>query len=205
MRPILASLLFCLAALPAFAAERTVLVLGDSLSAAYGIDRDAGWVALLRERLEDRGHTARIVNASVSGHTTANGLDLLPEALDEHAPDAVIIALGGNDGLRGVPLSEMRRNLTRMVRLSRGAGAEVLLLGVRLPSNYGRAFIDRFQAVFRNVAETTGVPLVARMLEGVAGDPALMQRDGIHPNAQAQPIILDNVWEALQPLVTEDA
>lgn len=203
MRRILLPLLLCLAAFPAFAAERTVLVLGDSLSAAYGIDRYQGWVDLLRERLGENGYTARVVNASVSGHTTANGLDLLPDALAEHAPDAVIIALGGNDGLRGVPLPEVRRNLTRMVRLSHEAGARVLLVGVRLPSNYGRAFIDRFQAVFREVAESENVPLVPRFLEGVGGNPELMQADGIHPGAAAQPKLLDNVWGKLQPLLAD--
>lgn len=178
-----------------------MLVLGDSLSAAYGIDREEGWVELLRGRLGDNGYQARVVNASVTGHTTANGLDLLPDALAEHEPDAVVITLGGNDGLRGIPLAEMRRNLTRMVRLSREAGAEVLLVGVRLPSNYGRAFIDRFQGVFREVAEREDVPLVPRFLEGVGGDDRLMQSDGIHPNAEAQPIMLDNVWGELKPLL----
>ncbi|PWG63001.1 arylesterase [Sediminicurvatus halobius] len=201
MHRLLLSVLLCLLTLPAVATERTVLVLGDSLSAAYGIDREEGWVALLRERLDDNGYPARVVNASVSGHTTANGVDLLPQALAEHQPDAVIIALGGNDGLRGVALAEMRRNLTRMVRLSREAGAQVLLVGVRLPSNYGRAFIDRFQAVFREVAESEGVPLVPRFLEGVGGNAELMQSDGIHPNAAAQPVLLDNVWGELKPLL----
>lgn len=190
-----------LVATPAHGTPITALVLGDSLSAAYGMDREAGWVHLLRERLEARGIDARVVNASTSGDTTRTGLSRLPRALDDHNPDLVIIELGGNDGLRGVDLSETRRNLARMVALSRDAGARVLLVGVRLPTNYGSTFIERFQAMFRDVADDYDVPLVPRFLEGVAERPELMQDDGIHPAADAQPYLLDNLWPAIEPLL----
>lgn len=195
-------LLICLAAsLPAWSAPLTVLVLGDSLSAAYGIDRDQGWVALLRERLAANGFDAKVVNASTSGNTTRAGLARLDQSLDEHDPDVVIIALGGNDGLRGVPLAATRRNLSRMVEQSQQAGARVLLVGVRLPTNYGSAFIERFQAMFRQVAEEYDIPLVPKFLAGVAENPELMQDDGIHPGVEAQPMMLDNLWPKLQPLL----
>ncbi len=195
-------LLICLAAsVPAWSAPITVLVLGDSLSAAYGIDRDEGWVALLRERLAARGVDATVVNASTSGNTTRAGLARLDQSLDEHDPGVVVIPLGGNDGLRGVALEATRRNLARMVEQSQQAGAGVLLVGVRLPTNYGSAFIERFQAVFRQVAEEYDIPLVPKFLAGVAEDPKLMQDDGIHPAAAAQPMLLENLWPKLEPLL----
>lgn len=201
-------LLLCgwLAAAPAMAADTvTVLVVGDSLSAAYGIDRDDGWVALLEERLADTGREVRVVNASITGDTTRGGRTRLPDALSRHEPDVVVIELGGNDGLRGIPLAETRRNLAAMVEDARAAGARVLLVGVRLPSNYGAAFIERFQQVFHDVASEYDVPLVPKFLAGVGGDPSLMQDDGIHPNAAAQPKLLDNLWPKLQPLLPEAA
>lgn len=188
----------------ASASPVTALVVGDSLSAAYGMDRNAGWVSLLRERLAERDGEARVVNASTSGDTTRTGLSRLPRALEEHRPDLVIIELGGNDGLRGVDLAETRRNLARMVEMAQANGARVLLVGVRLPTNYGSAFIERFQAVFRDVADEYGVPLVPRFLEGVAERPELMQNDGIHPSAEAQPYLLDNLWPAIEAML-EDA
>jgi acyl-CoA thioesterase-1 len=200
MRPLLL-LIFLVASLPAWSAPVTVLVMGDSLSAAYGIDRDQGWVALLRERLAARGFDATVVNASTSGNTTRAGLARLDESLRQHDPDVVIIALGGNDGLRGVPLETMRRNLSRMVEQSRQAGARVLLVGVRLPTNYGSAFIERFQATFRQVAQEYDIPLVPKFLAGVAENPELMQDDGIHPGVEAQPLMLDNIWPKLEPLL----
>jgi len=197
-------LLLALASLaPARAAPEntTILVLGDSLSAAHGIDRNRGWVTLLQARLERRGISARVVNASIGGDTTRGGLARLPRALDEHHPDVLVIELGGNDGLRGVPLDETERNLTRMIELARRRDVRVLLVGVRLPTNYGRGFIERFQNMYHDVARKENVPLVAKLLQGVGGDPALMQNDGIHPNAEAQPKLLDNVWPALEPML----
>ena len=183
---------------PALAEGPRVLVLGDSLSAAYNMATADGWVALLEERL---GPRASVVNAAIGGDTTAGALARLPAALETHSPDIVIIALGGNDGLRGVALSEFRQNLLDMIAASREAGAEVILAGVRLPSNYGSAFIDRFLGVYEEVASMTGVALVPKILAGVAEDPSLMQADGIHPNEAAQPLILNNIWAALEPLL----
>jgi len=178
-----------------------VLVLGDSLSAAYNMDVQHGWVALLQQRLKQQDLPYHVVNASISGDTTAGGLARLPRLLAEHRPQVVIVELGGNDGLRGLPPEETRRNLSAIVARSRAAGAKVLLLGVQLPPNYGTRFNERFQRVYRDVAAEHDVPLVPFVLEGVATDPALMQPDGIHPNAAAQPRILENVWPPLARLL----
>ncbi|WP_018954525.1 arylesterase [Thioalkalivibrio sulfidiphilus] len=185
--------------------RHTLVVLGDSLSAAYGMAEREGWVALLERRLADEDLPWRVVNASISGDTTRGGLTRLPRVLERHRPSLVIIELGGNDGLRGVHpnimIDEMRENLAELVRLSREAGAEVLLLGMHLPPNYGNHFTERFHAVYHEVARAHGVPLVPFFLEGVAEDRALMQPDGIHPTAEAQPRMLENVWEALKPML----
>ena len=178
-----------------------ILVLGDSLSAGFGINRGQGWIRLLEDRLAAQGLRYRLVNASISGETTAGGLSRLPRLLKEHQPEVLLLELGANDGLRGLPLGVMRDNLRAMVRLGRQAGARVLVTGLRLPPNYGASYIDGFQAVFREVAAVEGVPLVADFLAGVVEDRALMQADDIHPNAQAQPRILDNVWPGLAPLL----
>ncbi|MFO8156467.1 MAG: arylesterase [Thiohalospira sp.] len=180
---------------------QTVLVLGDSLSAAYNMPTEDGWVALLSERL---GDDATVINAAISGETTAGAVSRLPTLLDTHVPDVVIIALGGNDGLRGYALSEVRANLVDMITASRNAGAAVVLAGVRLPSNYGSAFIERFLGVFEEVARDYEVAFVPRILEGVAEDEALMQDDGIHPNEAAQSRILENIWTELEPVLDED-
>ena len=184
-------------ALPAVSA--TLLVLGDSISAAYGIAVEEGWVHLLRERLQAH-YPARyeVVNASVSGETTAGGLRRLPALLEQHSPDTVIVGLGGNDGLRGLPLKQMETNLTRIVELSQEKGAEVVLLGIELPPSYGAAFNRRFQQVYRTVGETHEVPLVPLGF-GLLADRSLLQEDGIHPTEKAQPIILEQVW----PLIAE--
>ena len=198
-------LLFGLA-LPGLGSAQTagprVLVLGDSLSAAYNMPTEAGWVALLADRL---GAGAEVINAAISGETTAGARARLPQALESHSPDIVVIALGGNDGLRGVALSEVRDNLEAMIAMARGAGAHVVLAGVRLPSNYGSAFIERFRGVYEEVASETGVAHVPKILAGVAEQPSLMQDDGIHPNAEAQPVILENIWQALGPIVSRSA
>lgn len=181
-----------------------LLVLGDSLSAAYGMDAEAGWVGLLQARLDADGRRFQVVNASVSGETTAGGLSRLPGLLASHRPRVLIIALGANDGLRGFPLKTLSTNLTRMIELGRAAGARVLLAGLRLPPNYGAAYTEGFQAVFREVAVAEQVPLVPLLLAGVEGF-ELMQADGIHPSAAAQPRILDTVWPHLEPLLTATA
>lgn len=188
----------------AWAAPPSILVLGDSLSAAYGIDTRTGWVNLLQERLADEGLEHRVVNASISGETTEGGRARLPAALQDYRPQVVIIALGGNDGLRGLPLSALRDNLGAMVRASEAAGARVLLAGVRLPPNYGKAYTDKFQNVYQEVAAEHEVASVPRLLEGVAGDAAQMQSDGLHPRENAQARILDNLWPRLRPLLQED-
>ncbi len=157
-----------------------------------------GWVALLEDRL---GPQATVINAAIGGDTTAGALARLPDALATHNPTIVIIALGGNDGLRGVALSEFRQNLLDMIDVARANGAQIILAGVRLPSNYGSAFINQFLGVYEEVARQTGVALVPKILAGVAEDPALMQDDGIHPNEAAQPVILNNIWPALVPLL----
>lgn len=177
-----------------------VMVLGDSISAAYNMPTEAGWVALLDDRLASLAN-GEAINASISGDTTASGRTRLPAAIERHQPDIVIIALGGNDGLRGISLSELRDNLTSMIETIRASGAEPLLAGVRLPSNYGSAFVDRFLGIFAEVADSTNAAFVPMILAGVAEDPSLMQDDGIHPNTTAQPIILETIWSVLAPLV----
>ncbi len=172
---------------------RTLMVLGDSLSAGYGIELDQGWVKLLEQKLR-REEGFEVVNASVSGETTSGGLARLPALLKAHHPELVIIELGGNDGLRGQPTKGMQRNLTSMVALSRAAGAKVLLLGMRIPPNYGPRYTEAFFNVYAKVAEAEAVPLVPFFLEGVATNDQLMQKDGIHPKASAQPLMLENVW-----------
>ena len=194
-------ILLLLLALPAVASNRSILVLGDSLSAAHGIDQDAGWVALLRARLDQREWDYLVVNASISGDTTRGGLTRLPAALDRYQPEILIVELGGNDGLRGMPLTETRSNLVQIVRLAKDRGSRVLLVGVRLPPNYGAVFTERFQALFHAVARAEAVPLVPKLLAGVAENPDLMQPDGIHPTAAAQPRLLANVWPKLTPLL----
>jgi len=179
----------------------TLLVFGDSVSAGYGIRVDEGWVALLQSRLRTQGYGYRVVNASVSGETTAGGLARLPRALGLHRPKIVVIELGGNDGLRGLPLAEVRRNLDGMIRTARAGGARVLLIGMRLPPNYGGPYVDGFHAVYGDLAKRYALPLVPFLLEGVALDATLMQPDGIHPTAAAQPRLLDNVWSVLKPML----
>ena len=187
---------------PAFAAGKPViLVLGDSLSAGYGIPVEQGWVARLQQRLDAEGYGYTVVNASVSGETTAGGLERLPRALAKHEPAVVIIELGGNDGLRGLPVGELRANLEALVTTSRQAGAEPLLAAIRMPPNYGPQYTGKFYAVYETLAREQKVPWVPFFLEGVALREDLFQDDGIHPDLEAQPILLDNVWPVLEPLL----
>jgi acyl-CoA thioesterase-1 len=182
-----------------------IVVLGDSLSAAYGLPTQRGWVALLEARLVSAGLGYRVINASISGDTTGAGLTRLPQALERHRPAVVVIALGANDGLRGIPTRQIEENLKALVLLARGAGAKVLLVGVRLPPNYGAAYTRGFQATLSAVAEAEQVPLVPDLLAGVAEDWRLMQSDGLHPTAEAQPRILDNLWSGLVLLLEPQA
>jgi len=179
----------------------TLLVLGDSLSAGYGIRIEESWVALLQSRLREQGYGYHVVNASVSGETTSGGLARLPRALDVHKPRILVLELGGNDGLRGLPLEGIRKNLESMILASRSAGALVLLVGMRMPSNYGVPYVQGFHANYQDLAKRYSVPLVPFILEGVALDGRLMQSDGIHPTAPAQRRLLDNVWPVLKPLL----
>ena len=172
----------------------TVLIFGDSLSAGYGIDVDQSWGALLEARLEAQGYEHRVVNASISGETTEGGATRISGALERFQPELVILELGGNDGLRGFPPQRLEANLERIIAASKSAGAEVVLLGIRIPLNYGPRYSKAFEAAFRNVAERQDVEWIEFFMEGVALNEDLMQEDGIHPNAEAQPILLDNAW-----------
>ncbi len=183
------------------ASDHTILVFGDSLSAAFGIRPEQGWVALLAQRLQAQGYGYQIANASVSGETSGGGLERLPRALQIHRPETVILELGANDGLRGLPVSETRDNLAHMVQLSQAAGARVLLVGIRIPPNYGPRYTESFARIFPDLAQQYHLPLVPFLLEKVALDPARMQPDGMHPNSQGEPPVLDNVWAYLQPLL----
>jgi acyl-CoA thioesterase-1 len=201
MRRILLVVLLLVGLLPASAAARTLLVVGDSLSAAYGMEVSSGWVALLGKRLERDKPGYRVVNASISGDTTASGLARLPRLLAEHRPAVVIIELGGNDGLRGLSLEQMKHNINAMIAQAKARRARVLLVGVELPPNYGKSYTERFQAIFREVAAGQGVALVPSLLDRVAIRDELMQPDRIHANASAQPRLLENVWPYLRPLL----
>lgn len=179
----------------------TVLVVGDSISAALGLETSQGWVSLLEKRLSEKGYEQRVVNASISGDTSAGGLSRLPALLAEHKPELVIIELGGNDGLRGQPPAQLQQNLASMIDSARQQGASVLLLGMRLPPNYGVRYTTAFANVYSTLAAEKQVPLVPFFLEGVGGVPEMMQADGIHPTAKAQPRLLDNLWPTLEPML----
>ena len=194
-----------LAALPAAHAEAPmILVFGDSISAGYGLPRvDQGWVALLQAKLKAQGYGYEVVNASVSGETTEGGLARLPRALSLHHPQIVILELGGNDGLRALPIADMRSNLSRMIDLATAAGARVLLLGMRIPPNYGANYTAQFSAAYAGLAQTRHIPAVPFLLDGIALNADLMQADGIHPNPSGEPRLLENVWPALLPLLKQ--
>ena len=194
--------LLCLTLTP-LAMARTLLVVGDSISAGYGLADGQGWVRLLEQRLQEQKIDYQVVNASISGDTTAGGLARLLPLLADHRPEVVAIELGGNDGLRGQPLAQIERNLTALVEQAKAKGARVLLLGMRLPPNYGPRYTDGFAQVYTDVAKAQHVALVPFLLEGVGGDPAFMQPDGIHPQAIAQQRLLENAWPHLQPLLRD--
>ncbi len=190
------------ASVSAHADAPVILVFGDSISAGYGLERvQQGWVALLQTRLKEQEYGYDVINASVSGETTAGGLARLPRALALHHPKIVILELGGNDGLRALPIAQMRANLAQMADLAAAEGARVLLLGIRMPPNYGPDYTEQFRASYVALAREKKLPLVPFLLNDVALSPDLMQADGIHPNALGEPKVLDNVWPALKPLL----
>lgn len=181
----------------------TILVLGDSLSGAYGINTDEGWVALLQQQLVSEGYEYRVINASVSGDTTRTGLSRIESVLQDHQPAIVIIALGGNDGLRGLAFSEIESSLASIIERCRKYNTQILLSGVRLPPNYGPEYSRQFAAIYLRLSDRYDIPLVPRMLDQVAEYPELLQPDGVHPTAGAQPQIMRNVWAGLKPVLDE--
>jgi acyl-CoA thioesterase-1 len=182
-------------------ATPTILVYGDSLSAAYGIATDQGWVNLLQQRLNSQGYRHQVANASISGETSSGGLSRIATALRQHRPSLVILELGANDGLRGLPVAEMRHNLASIIEYCRRQGAHVLLVGMRIPPNYGPRYTREFSDSYLQLAKQYRLPLVEFLLDGVAGQRPLIQDDGLHPAAHAQPMLLDNVWKKLQPML----
>ena len=177
------------------------MVWGDSLSAGYGLQADEAWPTLLQTRLEEKGFRHTVVNASVSGETSAGGRSRLPAALEQHEPDIVILELGANDGLRGLPPKLLAENLDAMISAAQGAGAQVLLVGMQMPPNYGPVYTRRFAQTFATVSKARKVPLVPFLLEGFADQPELFLNDGIHPTADAQHRVLDTIWHGLKPLL----
>jgi acyl-CoA thioesterase-1 len=205
LRSRLCALLLALLCLPTLhaAPQPTILVFGDSISAAYGIRVEEGWVSLLQKKLASQGYGYRVVNASVSGETTGGGLARLPRALEQHRPAILILELGGNDALRGLPLADVRTNLDGMIRKSQAAGARVVLAGMRMPPNYGPRYSQEFQEIYSRLSREHRLPLIPFVLEDVALDANLMQADGLHPNAKAQPKLLNEIWPRLEPLLKQ--
>ncbi len=183
----------------------TVLVFGDSLSAGYGIDIDQSWPALLQSRLESQGYEHRVINASISGETTEGGVTRILSTLENFSPDLVILELGGNDGLRGFPPERMRANLQTIIETVKASGAAVVMLGIRIPTNYGPRYTGAFENVYRELADQLGVLWIEFFMEGIALNEDLMQDDGIHPNAEAQSILLDNAWPIVRQALADHA
>jgi len=201
MRFAVSTVVLALALPAATASAATLLVYGDSLSAAYGLPQEQGWVHLLAQRLHAQGFDYKVANASLSGETTDGGRNRIEAALKTHRPALVIVELGANDGLRGARLDTLRRNLEAIVDACRRANARVLLVGIRMPPNYGANYTEKFQGVFGDVARSRKVPLVPSLLDGFSANRELFQADGIHPTAAAQPVMLDTVWKGLRPLL----
>ena len=201
IRRILILTLLLLSAAKASATVPVILVVGDSLSAGYGIALHSSWPDLLQQRLRRQGYGYRVVNASISGDTTSSGRGRLPGELARHHPQIVILELGANDGLRGLPLAQMRDNLGAMIRMAQAYRARVVLVGMYLPVNYGQVYSDAFHRVFVSLAARHHLPLVPFLLQGVALDPRLMQADGLHPRAAGETTVLDNVWHVLAPML----
>ena len=177
--------------------EDTIVILGDSLSAAYGMEVSQSWPSLLQQRLDEDGHAYRVFNSSIAGDTTQGGLARLPRLLEKQLPSIVLIELGGNDGLRGLPIDVTRSNLASMIEQSRSIGAKVILAEIRIPPNYGRTYTQKFNALFHELAGQDGVTLLPFLLQDIALEPGMMMADGIHPTVAAQPVILDEVWKIL--------
>ena len=197
-------MLFAAAAAQAATAP-TVLVFGDSLSAGYGIDVDQSWPALLQSRLESQGYEHRVINASISGETTEGGVTRIARALENFSPELVILELGGNDGLRGFPPDRMKINLQTIIETTKTSGAAVIMLGIRIPTNYGPRYTGAFENVYRELADQLGVLWIEFFMEGIALNEELMQEDGIHPNASAQSILLDNAWPIIRQALADHA
>jgi acyl-CoA thioesterase-1 len=195
--------MFVLAAAPAAAGGKTILVYGDSLSSAYGVPRDRGWVALLKKRLAAEGYDYNVVNASISGEITSGGLTRIGKVLTRTRPAVIILELGANDGLRGLPVAEMKDNLAAMIARAKKARARVLLVGMRMPPNYGPDYTEAFAAVYAELARRERVALVPFLMEGMATRSDLFQSDGLHPTTAGQPLLLDNIWPRLRPLLTK--
>ena len=196
--------LFSFAPICAFAqAGPAIIVLGDSLSAAYGMEISQSWPSLLQERLTENGYAYRVFNSSITGDTTQGGLARLPRLLEKHQPDIVILELGGNDGLRGLPIEVTEQNLSSMIEQSQAAGATVILAEMRIPPNYGRTYTQKFNSMYTILTTQYGIALLPFLLQDIALEPGLMQSDGIHPTARAQPLILEQVWVIVQPLLQE--
>ena len=200
IRKVIFGLLLCVITLPAMA-ENTILVLGDSLSSAYGLQPDQGWVALLQKKLKENHYAYRVVNESVTGDTTSNGLVRLPFAMVTNHPVITVIELGGNDGLRGLPLNIVRKNLKAMIAMCKASHAQVLLLGIRLPPNFGPEYTKQFQAMYTELAAENKIAVLPQMLGGIDEDKQMFQSDGVHPVAAAQPTIVSNVWPVLKPML----
>ena len=196
--------LFCLLPAAPYADQPPViLILGDSLSAAYNMEVSESWPSLLQDRLDEHGHAYRVFNSSIAGDTTQGGLARLPRLLEKQQPAIVMIELGGNDGLRGIPLETTHGNLSAMIRASQQTGARVIISEMRIPPNYGRSYTEKFQSLFGELAAEYGETLLPFLLEDIALEPGMMQADGIHPSASAQTAMLDEVWAVLQPLLVE--
>lgn len=187
----------------AYSAPKTILVLGDSLSAEYGLARGTGWVSLLEQRIQEKKLHVRVINASISGDTTSGGLSRISDLLKKYQPTTVIIELGGNDGLRGLPLTASEKNFRSIISASKSAKANVLLVGMQIPPNYGRAYTDQFSAMYPKIAKATKISLVPFLLDGIANNADLFQADHIHLTAAAHPRMLDNVWPYLLPLISK--
>jgi len=197
----LLALLLVLVTCQANSHDRKILIIGDSLSTGIGIAANESWVTLLQNRLAAKGHDYQVVNASISGDTTGGGLRRLPRALQVHAPDVLLIELGGNDGLRGTPVHIIRKNLTAMVELGQASGARIILAGMLMPPNYGQAYTDGFAEIYRALSAKYDAALIPFFMKDVALNPSLMQADQIHPNAKGQPLLLDNVWATLEQML----
>lgn len=180
---------------------KSILIVGDSISAGFGINPANGWVKLLEQKLMNENYEYDVINSSISGDTTTNGLSRLPNLLEKYQPDITIIELGGNDGLRATPLKQISDNLSNMIQLSKSADSKVLLVGIQLPPNYGNAYLERFLAIYPTLAEEHQVALLTSIVEKTGGNNELMQDDGIHPNESGQPLMMEAVWEKLEPLL----